>query len=100
MVLHVKNWALAVLAFATIIFLSWYGGVDFRSRGVDQAYYSGLALVVAIWCHSLGWKINYSAAPRFPRLRRSLWTAGVFIFLIVEGWYGGVNYAARGEAQA
>lgn len=100
MVLRGKNWTLAVLAFATVIFLSWYAGVNFLTRDIEPALWFGLACAAAVLSYFYKYETNPSRVLRFPMLRRSLWTLGVFVFMVAEGWYAGVNYAARGNAPA
>jgi hypothetical protein len=93
-----KNRAGAALTFAFVLSLGWYAGVDLLSRGAEQAFVameaSLASLSVFMW---LTRPIYERSALRVPR---ALWTAGVPCFMLLWGWYAGIDYLVRGVPQA
>lgn len=93
-----KNRTGAALTFAFVLCVGWYAGVDLLSRGAAQAIVameaSLASLSVFMW---LTRPIYERSALRVPR---AVWTAGVPCFMLVWGWYAGIDYFVRGTPQA
>ena len=98
---HMRNWTTSVIAAAAVIFLGWYSGADYLVRGPDQAFWVAEALGVSVWLHFYRKLARGQRVVRLPlRVNRTLWTAAVFLLVLADGWYAGVNIGARGEGPA
>jgi hypothetical protein len=96
-----KNWTTSLIAFAAVIFLGWYGGANYLVRGGDQAFWAAEALGVVVWLYLRRKLVSRQRVSRLPvRVNRIVWTGGVFLFFLADGWYAGVNLDARGEGPA
>ncbi|KVU74711.1 hypothetical protein WK73_15110 [Burkholderia ubonensis] len=96
-----KNWALSVIAIAVVIFWGWYSGVDYLVRGHDQAFWVAGALSASIWLYLRRKLAVGELLSQFSlRLNRIRWTAAVFVFVLADGWYAGVNFGVRGAGAA
>jgi hypothetical protein len=96
-----KNWAVSLMAFATIIFLGWYGGTNYLMRGGDQALWVAEALGGAACMY---FYCRLKMGPHSSRLSlgttRKLWTLAVFSVVLADGWYAGVRLDVRGGGPA
>ncbi len=90
-----------MIAFAAVIFLGWYSGVEYLVRGHDQAFWVAGALSASIWFY-LRRKLTAGEllSQLSLRLNRIRWTAAVFVFVLADGWYAGVDFGARGAGGA
>jgi hypothetical protein len=96
-----KNWIMSVIAFAAVIFLGWYSGVEYLVRGHDQAFWVAEALSASIWlCLRRKLAAGELVSQLSLRLNRMLWTGAVFVFVLADGWYAGIDLGARGAGGA
>jgi len=96
-----KNWTTSAVAFALILSLGWYGGAAYLVRGPDQAFWVAEAISASVWLHFYRKLARGQRVSRLPlRVNRTLWTAAVFLLVLADGWYAGVNLDARGEGPA
>lgn len=96
-----KNWMVSLIAFMAMMFVGWYGGTDYLTRGGDQAFWVSGALSTSLWLFLYRKLASGQRVSRLPlRVNRSLWTVAVFVFAMVDGWYAGVDFGARGTGGA
>ncbi|WP_157651617.1 hypothetical protein [Burkholderia ubonensis] len=96
-----KNRMASLIAFIAIMFAGWYGGTDYLTRGGDQAFWASGALSASVWLFLYRKLATGQRISRLPlRLNRIRWTAAVFVFVLIDGWYAGVDLGARGAGAA
>ncbi len=101
LVRQMKNWMVSLIAFMGIIFVGWYGGTDYLTRGRDPAFWFSGALCASVWLFLYRKLATGQRIARLPlRVNRSLWTVAVFVFVLADGWYAGVDIGARGAVAA
>ncbi|SKC61754.1 hypothetical protein SAMN05445504_0036 [Burkholderia sp. CF099] len=91
---------MSLIAFVAVIFLGWYGGADYLTRGHDQALWVAGALSASIWLYLRRKLAVGELLPKLSRVNRIRWTAAVFVFVLVDGWYAGVDLGVRGAEAA
>jgi hypothetical protein len=43
----------AIIAILACIFVSWYGGVDYTERGMDQALWLGISVIAGTFAYNI-----------------------------------------------
>ncbi|WP_175900720.1 hypothetical protein [Burkholderia vietnamiensis] len=96
-----KNWIVSLIAFMAMMFVGWYGGADYLTRGGDQAFWVSGALSASVWLFLYRKVATGQRISRLPlRVNRILWTVAVFVFVLVDGWYAGTDLGVRGAGAA